>query len=79
MSNEIFSDTDTPDWNKLMDSYEQYVDKYISFEKKLPRVIGKAQELEKEFGNANSKLSPEQLQRFTDIQSKIIKAGQSMN
>ena len=25
MSNEIFSDTDTPDWNKLMDSYEQYV------------------------------------------------------
>ncbi len=25
MSNEIFSDTDTLDWNKLMDSYEQYV------------------------------------------------------
>jgi len=41
MSNEIFSDTDTPDWNKLSDSYEQYVDKYISFEKKLQRVIWK--------------------------------------
>ena len=33
MSNEIFCDTDTLNWNKLMDSYEQYVDKYISFEK----------------------------------------------
>ena len=30
MSNEIFCDTDTLNWNKLMDSYEQYVDKYIS-------------------------------------------------
>ena len=42
-------------------------------------MIVKAQELEKEFGNVNSNLSPEQLQRFTEIQSTIIEAAQSMN
>ena len=42
-------------------------------------MIVKAQKLEQEFGNVNSNLSPEQLQRFTDIQSKIIEAAQSMN
>ena len=42
-------------------------------------MMKKAQELEKELENVNSNLSPEQIQRFTEIQSKIIKAGQSMN
>ena len=39
----------------------------------------KAQELEKELENVNSNLSPEQIQRFTEIQSKFIEAAQSMN
>ena len=78
------------DYDALLDKYEEFCDDYIKVISKAAEgdmsalseyqeMIVKAQELEKEFGNVNSNLSPEQLQRFTEIQSKIIEAAQSMN
>ena len=80
----------TEDYDALLDKYEEFCDDYIRVISKAAEgdmsalseyqeMIVKAQELEKEFGNVNSNLSPEQLQRFTEIQSKIIEAAQSMN
>lgn len=80
----------TEDYDALLDKYEEFCDDYIKLISKAAegdmsalsdyqRMLKKAQELEKKLGNANSDLSPEQLQRFTEIQSKFIEAAQSMN
>ena len=80
----------TEDYDALLDKYEEFCDDYIRVISKAAEgdmsalseyqeMMKKAQELEKELENVNSNLSPEQMQRFTEIQSKFIEAAQSMN
>lgn len=89
MSNEIFSDTDTPDWNELLDSYEQYVDKYISYVKKAakgdmdalaeyPSLMEKAQEFSEKMEGAQSKMSESQWGRYIKITNKMTKTLQEL-
>lgn len=89
MSNEIFSDTDTPDWNELLDSYEQYVDKYISYVKKAakgdidalaeyPSLMQKAQEFSEKMEGAQSNMSESQWARYMKITNKMTKALQEL-
>ena len=87
MSNGIFSDTDTPDWNEFLDSYEQYVDKYISYVKKAakgdmdalaeyPSLMQKAQEFSEKMEGAQSQMSASQWARYMKITNKMVKAAQ---
>ena len=78
------------DWDALLNSYEEYVDKYIAFLKKAkagdmsalaeyPALMQKAQEyadkLEKAKGD---ELTPAQMTRFNKIQMKMLEAAQQM-
>ncbi len=89
-SNKIFSDTDNPDWNELLDSYEQYVDKYISYLKKAskgdltaiseyPALMQKAQEFDNKIRNVKSDMSASQLARYNKISMKMLEAAQNLN
>ena len=70
------------DWDKLLDSYEEYVDKYISFMSKAqngdmnalteyPALLEKAQELGNELSAAQGSLSASQLSRYLKITNKL--------
>lgn len=87
--NEIFSDTDTPDWNELLDSYEQYVDKYISYAKKAakgdmsalteyPSLMQKAEEFSKKMADAQNDMSASQWARYMKITNKMTNAIQEL-
>lgn len=78
------------DWDSLLDSYEEYVDMYISLLKKASSgdlsavseytsYMSKAQEVSQKMANATSKLSPAQLSRFNKINQKMLQAAQNMN
>lgn len=88
-SNEIFSDTDSPDWNELLDSYEQYVDQYISYVKKAangdmdalaeyPSLMQKAQEFSDKMKGAQSDMSASQWSRYMKITNKMTNALQEL-
>lgn len=77
------------DWDALLDSYEQYVDKYISFAKKAakgdmnalseyPALLQKAQNLSKKLQNAKGEMSPSQLERYARISNKLLQAASEM-
>lgn len=78
------------DWDSLLDSYEEYVDMYISLLKKASAgdlsavseytsYMSKAQEVSQKMADATSKLSPAQLSRFNKINQKMLQAAQNMN
>lgn len=78
------------DWDALLDSYEEYVDMYISLLKKASAgdlsavseytsYMSKAQEVSQKMADATSKLSPAQLSRFNKINQKMLQAAQNMN
>lgn len=78
------------DWDALLDSYEEYVDSYISLLKKASAgdlsavseytsYMSKAQEVSQKMADATSKLSPAQLSRFNKINQKMLQAAQNMN
>ena len=84
-SNKISGDTDTPDWNELLDSYEQYVDQYISYAKKAakgdmdalaeyPSLMQKAQEFSEKMEGAQGNMSESQWARYMKITNKMTKA-----
>lgn len=77
------------DWDALLDSYEQYVDKYASFAKKAakgdmnalseyPALLQKAQNLSKKLQNAKGEMSPSQLERYARISNKLLQAASEM-
>ena len=81
---------DGEDWDALLDSYEEYVDMYISLLKKASAgdlsavseytsYMSKAQEVSQKMADATSKLSPAQLSRFNKINQKMLQAAQNMN
>lgn len=86
-TNEIFSDTDSHDWDELLDSYDDYVTKYISFAKKAsqgdmaamaeyPALLEKAQEFNNKMQGAQSDMSPSQWSRYIKITTRMTQAMQ---
>lgn len=82
--------SDGEDWDSLLDSYEEYVDMYVSLLKKASAgdlsavseytsYMSKAQEVSQKMADATSKLSPAQLSRFNKINQKMLQAAQNMN
>lgn len=89
-SEEESESSDGEDWDSLLDSYEEYVDMYVSLLKKASSgdlsavseytsYMSKAQEVSQKMANATSKLSPAQLSRFNKINQKMLQAAQNMN
>lgn len=85
-SNETFSTPDTPNWDELLDSYEQFVDQYISLVKKAskgdvtaiaeyPSVMEKATEFAEKMKGAQSDMSSSQWARYMEITNKMSKAA----
>lgn len=74
------------DWDALLSSYENYVDKYISYIKKAakgdmaalseyPSLMQKAQDFNKKLQNAQGDMSSSQLDRYNKITMKMMKAA----
>lgn len=89
-SEEESESSDGEDWDSLLDSYEEYVDMYISLLKKASAgdlsavseytsYMSKAQEVSQKMADATSKLSPAQLSRFNKINQKMLQAAKNMN
>lgn len=77
------------DWDSLLDSYEKYVDKYISYVKKAakgdmsalseyPDLLEKAQEFSSKMENAQGEMSSSQWSRYMKITNKLARAGQNL-
>lgn len=86
---EAFS-SGSEDWDDLLKSYEEYVDKYISYVKKAskgdmtalseyPALMRKAQEFSDKMKNAESSMSASQWARYNKITMKMLEAAQNMH
>lgn len=75
------------DWDSLLTTYEQYVNKYISLMKKAangdmdalseyPSFMEKAEELSNKMENAQGEMSPSQWARYNEISMKMMQAAQ---
>lgn len=85
-----FSSSGDEDWDAILDSYEEYVNNYISLLKKAkngdmdalseyPTVMENAQELSEKLQNAQGSMSSSQLSRYTKITTNMTEAAASMN
>ena len=83
------SSSGSKDWDALLDSYEQYVDKYISYAKKAakgdmsalseyPALMQKAQEFSNRMQGAQGDMSSSQWARYMKITNKMTQAAASM-
>lgn len=83
------SSSSSQDWDALLDSYEEYVNKYIEFYKKAQNgdmsamteyasMMQKAQDYANKLENARGEISAAQLARFQKIQAKMLEAVQNM-
>lgn len=83
------SSSGSQDWDALLKSYEQYVDKYISYMKKAakgdmsalseyPTLMEKAQELSSKMEDAQGEMSASQWARYMKITNKMAQAAQQM-
>lgn len=83
------SSSGSQDWNALLNSYEQYVDKYISFAKKAangdmsamseyPALMEKAREFSNKLSGAQGEMSASQWARYMKITSKMTQAAAAM-
>lgn len=77
------------DWDALLDSYEEYVDKYISYAKKAakgdmsalseyPALMEKAQEFSSKMSGAQGQMSTSQWNRYMKITNKMTQAAANM-
>lgn len=78
------------DWDDLLESYEEYVDKYISYLKKAskgdmtalseyPALMQKAQNFSDKMKNAESSMSASQWARYNKITMKMLEAAKEMD
>lgn len=78
--------SDSEDWDAVLDSYEEYVNNYISLLKKAmngdmdalseyPSVMEDAQELSEKLQKAQDSMSSSQLSRYTKITNKLTQAA----
>ena len=83
------SNAGSTDWDELLDSYEQYVDKYIKFARKAangdmnalseyPALLEKAKEFSEKMENAQSEMSASQWGRYMRITTKMTQAASRM-
>lgn len=84
-----YSSSGSQDWDALLDSYEEYVDKYISYAKKAakgdisalseyPALMEKAQEFSEKMQNAQGDMSSSQWSRYMRITNKMTQAAANM-
>lgn len=84
------NDSDSSDWDKILDNYEVYVDKYIQLAKKAQKgdvsaiseyaqCLEKAEELQEQLEKADSNLSTKQLNRFNKIIAKLAAAASEIS
>jgi len=77
------------DWDALLDSYDSYVTKYISFLKKAangdvtamteyPALLEKAQEFSSKMQNAQGDMTASQWARYNEITMKMANAAQNL-
>ena len=83
------SDSGSADWDKILDEYEQYVNKYYSFAEKVSKgnasamtdalsMAEKAQSLADKLERADDNLSTAQANRLLKIQNKMAEAAMKM-
>ena len=83
---EVSSSSDSEDWDALLDSYEKFVDKYISYMKKAASgdlsaiseytsLMEKAEEIGDKLDKAGDDLSTSQMARYMKINEKMTKAA----
>ena len=81
------ADSSSEDWDAMLDSYEEYVDKYIALLKKAsagdmtalteyPALLSKAQEFGDKMESAKGSMSASQVARYTKITAKMLKVAQ---
>jgi len=81
------SSSGSEDWDELLESYEEYVDKYISYLQKAsngdmdalseyPALLEKAQEFSDKMKNAESYMSSSQWAKYNKITMKMLEAAQ---
>lgn len=84
-----YSSSDDEDWDAILDSYEEYVNDYISLLKKAkngdmdalseyPSIMEDAQELGEKLQNAQGSMSSSQLSRYTKITNKLAQAAANL-
>ena len=78
------------DWDEVLTSYEEYVDKYVSLVKKAakgdavalasyPSLMKKAEDLADKLDNAEDDMSSAQLARYKKITKKLMKAAEELD
>ena len=83
---EVSSSSGSEDWDALLDSYEKFVDKYISYMKKAAggdlsaiseytSLMEKAEEIGDKLDKAGDDLSSSQMNRYMKITEKMTKAA----
>ncbi|HIZ26164.1 hypothetical protein [Barnesiella sp. An55] len=86
----VSSDSGSEDWDALLDSYEEYVDSYVSMLQKASAgdmsamtesasFLQKSQELTKKLSSATSGMSVSQVNRYNQINQKMLQAAQNMH
>lgn len=86
---ESSSSSGSEDWDVLLDSYEEYVDEYISYVKKAargdmnalteyPSLMKKAEEFSDKMKDAQGAMSASQWARYNKITMKMANAAQEM-
>ncbi len=84
------SSSGSQDWDELLESYEEYVDKYISYLKKAskgdmtalseyPALMQKAQNFSDKMKNAESSMTASQWARYNKITMKMLEAAKEMD
>ena len=83
------SSSGSQDWDELLESYEEYVDKYIAYLKKASKgdmtalsesatLMQKAQEFSDKMENAEGSMSASQWARYNKITMKMLEAAKNM-
>lgn len=83
------SSSGSQDWDELLNSYEEYVDKYIAYLKKASKgdmtalsesatLMQKAQEFSDKMENAEGSMSASQWSRYMKITNKMLNAAQEL-
>lgn len=77
------------DWDQIITEYGEFYDQYIEYIKKvkegdmsamadLQEIMTKAQEISSKVENAKDELTDEQLQKFAEVQKKLLEAAKEM-
>jgi hypothetical protein len=88
-SDSYSSSSSSENWDALLNSYDQYVTKYISLAKKAakgdtsalseyPSLMQKAQDLSEKIKDAQGEMSSSQWSRYMQITNKMAQAAQSL-